>query len=416
MNWNTRKEKHHEHQKHLHDARQIVETALKEKREMTPEENEKWSDLHKQADAVWEMVETLDAQDAAERAFEQRFEKEERTSHGQEVSTPDAYNKAWIKWFRSGKVNAEQRLALDHAPPEIRAASNLNTSDVGHGSEWVPTIFANYVTEALKATGGVREAGATIINQTNGASVSFSTSDDVANKAVITDEGDEATDDDSFDPTTGAVTVKPYRWNSKVLRVHINLLDSAAFNVEQYVAGLLAERIFRGTNESFTTGSGTGAPKGVVTASTLGHTGSSATGFGIDDLYTLKHSVNSSYRRRGARWMFNDQTLLYIKKNLKDEDGRPLWRAGNIELEIPPTIDSDPYVINDDMANIGANAKCVLYGNFSAYHIVDVNSMILVRFNEKYMNALQIGFLAHFMTGGNLVDVKAVKHFKNAAS
>ena len=419
MNWITKKEHSEKHQQLLHDARMILETAGKEKRSMTPEEDKQWSDLHNEAEAVAKMVQAHDAQDASERALEQRLETADREGQNKpEVKdAAENYRKAFRNWLTRGeRLSGEDRRTLENVPAEYRTASGLDTVTSAHGLQWAPTVFATYVTDALKATGGIRE-NATVLVQDSAAKLTFPTCDDTANTGSFTTQASEVTDDDTYDPTTGNVEVTPQVCNSKIIRISVQLLNSASFDVEQYVAGKLADRIGRASNTAFTVGSGTGEPKGLIPAASVGVTTASATAFTYNELLDLKHSVNSAYRSRGnCRWMFNDATLKYIKQNLVDDNHRPLWNGGNIDLQLPPTIDSDPYIINDDVASIGSTNKSVAYGDFKGYTIVDVNSLVMVRFNENYMKYLQFGFMAWLYTGGNLVDLKSVKVLQHHVS
>ena len=138
-----------------------------------------------------------------------------------------------------------------------------------------------------------------------------------------------------------------------------------------------------------------------------------------DDLIDLIHSVNSAYRGN-ARFMLNDKSVAVLRK-LKDSSGRPIWTPGDgegITGGVASTICGYAYTINDDMPVMAANAKSVLFGNFSHYMIRDVaNSTALRRFDDSnFADKRQIGFMGWTRTGGNLLDLGAVKAFQNSAS
>jgi HK97 family phage major capsid protein len=129
----------------------------------------------------------------------------------------------------------------------------------------------------------------------------------------------------------------------------------------------------------------------------------------------LKHSVNRAYRQN-AEWMFNDNTLLAIKK-LTDSNNRPLWSPG-IAAGEPDRFDGDRYVVNDDMPDMAASAKPILYGDFSNYFIRDVLGIQLLRLSERYADYLQVGFIAFSRHDGLLADAgtNPVKHLLMAAA
>ena len=118
----------------------------------------------------------------------------------------------------------------------------------------------------------------------------------------------------------------------------------------------------------------------------------------------------------GASFMFHDLTLAELKK-LKDGQNRPLWLPG-IAADQPDNILNRPYVINQDIATMAANAKSVLFGDFSKFIIRDVMAVQLFRMTDsKYTENGQVGFLAFMRSGGRLVDVGgAVKAYQNSAT
>jgi HK97 family phage major capsid protein len=187
-------------------------------------------------------------------------------------------------------------------------------------------------------------------------------------------------------------------------------------------------RLGRITNTHFTTGSGSGQPNGVVTAAgsgKVGTTGQTSTVI-YDDLIDLQHSVDPAYRELGnCGWMMNDSSVKVIRK-IKDGQSRPLFIPGYEEAipasgkagGIPDSLLGDPIQINQDVATMAANAKSILYGDFSFYKIRDVLDMQMFRFTDSaYAKNGQVGFLAFLRSGGNLTDVGgAVRYYANSAT
>jgi HK97 family phage major capsid protein len=118
--------------------------------------------------------------------------------------------------------------------------------------------------------------------------------------------------------------------------------------------------------------------------------------------------------------MFNDNTLKSIRQ-MKDGSSRPLFVPGyetGVPGGAPDMLLGNPIVINQDVADMAASAKSILFGDFSFYVIRDVMAMQMFRFTDSaFTKKGQVGFLAWMRSGGNLVDVGgAVKRFVNAAS
>jgi HK97 family phage major capsid protein len=85
-----------------------------------------------------------------------------------------------------------------------------------------------------------------------------------------------------------------------------------------------------------------------------------------------------------------------------------------------PTILGYPYVINQDMAVMAANAKSILFGDFSYYLIREVQDLRVLRLDERYADYLQAGFLAFVRTDGLLANAGGtnapIKYYANSAT
>jgi HK97 family phage major capsid protein len=192
-----------------------------------------------------------------------------------------------------------------------------------------------------------------------------------------------------------------FKYSSKVVTVPIELLqDSQRGHLRLTCATRLVPPAWADHEHPFTTGTGTGQPKGIITAATTGKTGATGqtTSVTLDDLIDLIHSIDPAYREGGAcRFMFNDSTLKALRK-LKDTAGRPIWRPGDAEGitgGIPASIFNYPYTINQSMASMAASAKSIAFGDFSFYTIRDVMAMTFYRFTDSaYAKKGQVGFLA----------------------
>ena len=417
MGWQIIKQKKEQAQQLIEQAGDILTTASKvEKRELTEEESQKFDEMHIDAEKLLEEVRNIEKQEEAEKTLEERIGREELEDPNP-TQDKDLKQRAWLKWLRYGdsSLTPEERDARSSfGTPEQRAESGLSTVTAGSGAEFVAEDFASQFVEMLQDLGGVRAAGATQITTATGADFVIPVLDDTAHTGNLTAENTAVTDDDTNDPDTSSVTLKSFMFDSGVVRVPLQLLQDSAFGVEAWLSKALATRIGKITNNLYTVGTGSSQPAGVVTQSTAGVTGSSTTAITYNELLDLKHSLANVYRSN-SKFMFSDQTFLAIKK-LVDGDGNPLWNAGNVAAGVPSTIDGSSYVINYDMADMGASNKAILYGDFSYYWIRNVLGIQLARLSERYMDKLQIGMIAFSRQDGTLVNTSAVKYFENAAS
>ncbi|NOR71389.1 MAG: phage major capsid protein, partial [Methylomarinum sp.] len=103
-----------------------------------------------------------------------------------------------------------------------------------------------------------------------------------------------------------------------------------------------------------------------------------------------------------------------------DSNGRPIFIPGFAGLGGPvaPTILGYAVTINNDMAEMAANAKSILFGDFSHYIVRDVMDMTMYRFTDSaYAKLGQVGFMMLSRHGGTFTDVGgAVKYYQNSAT
>jgi HK97 family phage major capsid protein len=304
----------------------------------------------------------------------------------------------------------------------LRKGEYQNTMSTTTGSEGgftVQTDVAKSLVEALKAYGGMRQAAQVLVTE-KGNDINYPTTNGTAEEGEIVAQNASATDADAV---FGSAALNVFKYSSKVITVPIELLQDSAVDIEALVRARLSERIGRITNKHFTIGTGSGQPNGVVTASSVGKTGitGQTTSVIYDDLVDLQHSVDAAYRAGGkGKFMMNDLSVRNIRK-LKDDQGRPLFVPGYDlgKNGAPDQLLGSDIIINNDVAVMAANAKSILFGDFSFYMIRDALDIQLFRFTDSaYAKKGQVGFLSWFRSGGNFIDASggAVKHYANSAT
>jgi HK97 family phage major capsid protein len=397
----------------------LVSKAQTENRAMSAEEDAEWTRL-----------------DQAQEALKGQIEREERTAElaremaaggarpvtatepdrrSRTVETPEQraeaearYTEAFRAWGAYGisELSPEQRAILQSRgraadQDELRELRAQGVATGAAGGFTVPQGFSGEYDRALKSFSGMVQAARDFPTAT-GAAMPWPTVNDTAQ---IGEQLGENTSSAQQDVTFGSVTFNAYKYGSKVMLVSIELMQDSAFNLEGLLGELAGERIGRILNQRLTTGTGSSQPNGAVTAATLGVTlpTGNTTSQTYDGLIDLEHSVDPAYRNSGrCAYMFHDTTLKALKK-IKDSQNRPLWQSG-LKEGTQDTINGYRYFINQDMAVPAANAKTILFGDFSKYVIRRVRDIFVFRFSEKYMDAGQIGFVAFARYDGNLVN------------
>ena len=328
---------------------------------------------------------------------------------------------AALRAFLGGGIaalNDKQRSELmQRQTPDIRQA--MSTTTTTEGGFTVATEYMRSLEEAMKAYGGMLEV-ATLIQTGSGADMNFPTADATAEVGEIVGQNAAAT---ALDTAFGNTALSVYKYSSKKIALPWELVQDSFLDIEAYIQGLLAIRIGRITNTHFTTGTGTGQPRGIVTGAALGKTGTTGQTLTViyDDLVDLEHSINRAYRRSpGFGFMMADSSLKVVRK-IKDSQGRPIFNPGyetGVPGGAPDTLLGRPITINDDVAAMAANAKSILMGDFRKYVIRRVMDLTLFRMTDSAFTLNgQVGFVAFQRIGGNLVDAGgAVKYYANSAT
>lgn len=330
-------------------------------------------------------------------------------------------NSKALRAYLTGGVSAlseEQRRDLQsRLTPDIRNAMSTTTST--EGGYTVATEYMRSLEEAMKAYGGMLEV-ATLMQTGTGAQMNFPTADATAEVGEIVGQNAAVT---TGETTFGNTTLDVYKYSSKKIALPWELTQDSFLDIEAYIQSLLAMRLGRITNTHFTTGTGTGQPRGIVTGAALGKTGATGQTLTViyDDLVDLEHSVNRAYRQsRGCGWMMADSSLKVVRK-IKDSQARPIFVPGyetGVPGGAPDTLMGRRITINEDVAAMAANAKSILFGDFKKYVIRRVMDLTLFRMTDSAFTLNgQVGFVAFQRIGGNLIDAGgAVKYYANSAT
>lgn len=391
-------------------ARALHETAEKEDRGFTVEENASWETMNTEIDGLRSRLSVAEKADQL-RSFSEASTG--RRSASEQLPSEEDGNeeRAFQHYVKEG---------MQEMPEELRGiakrAFSVGAGNVGGFS--VPQGFYNNLEIALKAYGGVMECGE-IIPTDAGNDLPMPSLNYTAVAATIVGEGVVSTPDAST--PFGSVTMKAFTYRSPILPVSLEFLQDSAFD-ENYIITSLADTIGRGFNGHGTTGTGTGQPKGIVTDAVSGKVGltGQTTSIIYDDLLDLVHSMDPAYRHSGAaKFMMHDQSLKAVRK-LKDTAGRPIFIPGfdGLAKPMPDTILGYEVVINQDMAQMAANAKSILFGALSKYKVRIARNVQVLRLAERYADQLQVAFLLFARMDGRLLDAgtNPVKFYQNSAT
>lgn len=380
-------------------------------------------------DNVLNKIEALDADLAREKRRADLTLADSQTQHDAALNaatrTPGTHSpeSQALRSFLVGGVSnlsAEDRQRmLARQTPDIRNA--MSTTTTTEGGYTVATEYQKSVEVLMKAFGGMRNV-ATRIQTGSGNTMNFPTSDPTAEVGEIVGQNAAVA---GLDTTFGNIALDTYKYSSKKIALPFELIQDSFIDIESYVQSILAMRLGRIQNTHFTTGDGSAKPYGLVTGASsgkVGTTGQTATVI-YDDLVDLEHSVDPAYRNQaGVGYMMNDASVKVLRK-IKDGQSRPIFVPGYeansvIEGGAPDRLMGRPIYINQDIATMAANAKSILFGQFSKYIIRDVMDLTLFRMTDSAFTLNgQVGFVAFMRSGGRLIDAGGgVRYYANSAT
>ena len=296
---------------------------------------------------------------------------------------------------------------------------NIAEGSPATGGDLVPTLLFPELLTRLKFYSSVASI-ARFIPTESGAPVTLATMDDSTNAGSLLAEASTAPDSDV---TFGTKSLGGYNFTSGVILVSFQIMQDSGIDIVSILLDLLAIRIGRAQNSFFTTGTGTGQPQGVVTGASLGVTlpTGNTTSVTYNGLVQLYQSVDAAYRSSpSAAWMMHDNTLLAIKQ-LTDASNLPLWLPDILAApDGSPRHGSllgKPVIVNNDMATMAANAKPIVFGDFSQYAIRQVRSVAMLQMQDSaYARKSQAAFVAFSRADGRVLWQEALKYLQNSAT
>lgn len=348
-----------------------------------------------------------------ERDREENFTDAEKDNGAPKSEADKAFNIFLRKSFKD--MSVEEALAIRNV---------MSTTTGSQGGFTVQSTVAAQLIDYAKAYSYMRRVAGNL-RTAAGEALSYPTSDGTSEEGEWIAQNVTATDSD---PVFGTVALNVFKVSSKVVAVPIELLMDATIDVQAMVMKRLGQRIGRTSNKGYTTGTGTGQPNGMLTAASAGKVGATGQTLTItyDDLVDLVDSLDAAYLGDsgtdedvgGAVGFQMSQTMRRTIRKLKDTTGRPLWTPGyegGITQRAPDLLMGYPVYLNNDMPVPAANAESLAFGAFGNYMIRDAMDVTMFRFDDSaYTKLGQVGFLAWARTGGNLIDVNAVKTYTHS--
>ena len=322
---------------------------------------------------------------------------------------PAPHRKALGTYLRNGDDDALRGLELEQ--------KGLNSAVNAEGGYLVDPQTAERIQSVLRSGSSLRAVANVVQVEATSFDVLIDTSETGAGWADETTETGE-----TAAPQIERISI-PLHELSAMPKASQRLLDDAAFDVEGWLAGRIADRFARAEADAFINGDGAGKPAGMLTGLSLdnaawswGALGYVATGTAgdfdaanpADTIVDLVYALEAQYRAN-ATFVMNSKTAGAVRK-MKDADGRFLWADGLAAGE-PARLMGYPVLIAEDMPDIAVDAMAIAFGDFGAgYTIAERPELRVLR--DPFSAKPHVLFYATKRVGGAISDYAAIKLMK----
>ena len=192
-------------------------------------------------------------------------------------------------------------------------------------------------------------------------------------------------------------------------------------NLQAQLPGLIAESLDYAESTAFISGSGTSAPKGIVTAisATAGSTVTattrgSFTSASVADVFAVVNAVTPRYED-SATWVANKATFNTIRQMSTGSYGSLFW--SDFSSQSSERLLGSPKVASSDMASATTSGTVLaILGDFNQFVIYD-RIGVQVEFIQNVVDGSglpvgQRGLVAHKRVGSDVTDVNAFRYLK----
>jgi HK97 family phage major capsid protein len=382
---------HEARNKAWHSAKEMLDRAAAEKRDLSAEENEQYAKISSELDERARVIETIQKD-------EQRAKSAAEAMSNMEIAVAP----------QSAKSDADVIRSM--ARGEVRSY-NFEKRDVLKSSTGspVPTSFYDRIIMLARYVGGPLETS-TIINTAGGENLQIPSQATYSSGTAFAEGSAIGESDPTFN---SFVTLGAYKY-SFLTQISRELVEDAGVDILGFLAEQTGNALGYSVNTALTTGTGTVQPTGIVTAAGSGVAGTSLNPT-ADNLIDLVYSIDTAGRRLpGAGFMMNSASIANVRK-LKDGAGQYLF-SPSLGADQRDLLLGFPIFENPAMASAASAAKPVLFGHLPSYMVRQVGGIKLDRSDDFAFSNDLITFRATFRVDGNLPQTSHIKYFKSSNS
>lgn len=371
------------------EAKSILDKATAEKRDLTAEETQTYERISKELDERAQTIAKLREDEARELRMDaatREIADQVRPVAGVQVSDDATHLRSLI--LGEKRSHAFERRDI------IKSSTGAP----------VPTSFYDQVIMKARLIAPVLQTS-TVLNTAGGENLQIPS---LSTYSVGTVTGEGSAIGESDPVFNSFITLSAYKY-SFLTQVSQELLEDSGVDMLSFLADQVGNALGYAVGSALTVGSGTDAPKGIVTASAVGGTAGTATAFTADNLIDLLYSLDGAARNLpGVGWMMNGKSVGAVRK-LKDTAGNYVFQPA-LSMESPDMLLGKPIYENPSMADVATGTKSVIVGHLPSYFVRTVGGLKLDRSDDFAFNQSLVTFRATFRIDGNLPQSSHIKH------
>lgn len=338
----------------------LVDGANEEERAMSEEEKERFDAAEAEARAIDATIERMNKA--------REFMNGEKRATGKSMTTAEAEERAFNAYIFGEELRSgEQNLSMTNNGAIIPASIAQRIVKTVYE---ISPILQRATRYNVKGTLKVPVWG--VANNTHNITVAYGTEF----TDLIADSG-KFTSVDLTGYLVGALAL-----------IGRSVENNAGLNVTDFIVNQIAEELARFLEGEALVGTNNKATGALSTTNSLNVAAATLT---ADNLIDLQSMVKTAFQR-DACWIMNPTTFTAIKK-LKDSNNRYLLQD-DVSGDFPYRILGKPVFLSDNMPEIGAGNKSVLYGDCKGLSVnfrEEINIQVL---REKYATQHAIGVVS----------------------
>jgi len=371
-----------------HQAKAIIDVATAEKRDLSAEEEQTYSRLNNELN---ERAATI-----------AKLREDESRELRMDAATREIADQ--VRPVSAAPVQEDVAMIRALIKGDVRS-HNFERRDILKSSTGspVPTSFYDQVIMKARLIAPVL-ATSTVLNTAGGENLQIPS---LSTYSVGTVNSEAATLGESDPVFNSFVTLGAFKFGF-LTQVSLELLEDSGVDMLGFLADQVGNAVGFAVGSALTVGTGTTQPTGIVSASSVGGTSGTATGFTADNLIDLYYSLDGAARALDTGWMMTGKSIGLVRK-LKDTAGNYVFQPA-LGLGSPDTLLGRPIYENPSMAEATTGTKSVIVGHLPSYFVRQVGGIKLDRSDDFAFSAGLATFRATMRVDGNLPQTSHVKH------